>query len=34
MDGVLGADFAAETAGDAESFDDFDFHKHLKLVND
>jgi hypothetical protein len=26
MDGALGADFAAQAAGDAEAFDDFDFH--------
>ena len=26
MDGVLGADFATQAAGDAEAFDNFDFH--------
>ena len=26
MDGALGTDFAAEAAGDAESFDDSNFH--------
>jgi hypothetical protein len=26
MDGVLGADFTAQAAGDAEAFDNFDFH--------
>ena len=29
MDGALRADFTAETAGDAEAFDDFDFHAGL-----
>ena len=31
MDGAFGADFAAQAAGDAEGFDDFDFHYFASL---